>query len=300
MSSPNSSLGSPPISTQLSPSSSPLTRSSPPPRTRHVTPGPSAEAAVKALREAQQARSAAAAAHDHHPGDPCPVCQRALPEGWTPPASADLTQATAAEEKAKQALERASSAQRKAGESRGRLAGVFMGVALSLVSKHSELAKAAETRGLPSPPQFQALNLPDAVPVDQARTLAEQVGGLVQPPSAWGTGLGTLLTPLQEARDRAERAAAGAETNRVEAESAVKCVTDTHTDVNTRKATAEEGHRNAVAALAAAKNRIQDLQTEIPKRCAALVAPGTDEPVKEALAAVAADKQIVGNALGSP
>jgi exonuclease SbcC len=259
--------------------------------------GTNCEAAVKALKEAQQASSAAAAAHDHHPGDPCPVCQRTLPEGWTPPASADLTQASAAEEKAKQALEKASSAQRKAGESRGRLAGVFMGVATSLVSKHGELAKAAETRGLPLPPQFQAPDLSDDVPVAQARALTEQVGELLQPLSAWGAGLGTLLTPLQEARDRAERAAAGAEIKRTEAESAAKVATDTQVEINTRKATAEEGHRNAVAALAAAKNHIQDLRTRIPERCAALVPPGADEPVKEALAAVAADKQVVGDAL---
>jgi exonuclease SbcC len=259
--------------------------------------GTECETAVKALKDAQQVSSAAAAAHDHHPGDPCPVCQRALPEGWTPPASADLIQATAAEKKAKQELEKASTAQQGAGASRGRLAGVFLGVAASLASKYGELARAAETRGLPAPPPFQVRNLPDEVPVDQASVLTQQASGLLQPLSAWGTGLGRLLAPLQDSCDRAERSAAGAETKRAEAESAVKVAIDSQADINTRKATAEEAHRNAVSALTAAKTRIQDLHAGIPKRCAALVAPGVDEPVKAALATLATDKQVVGDAL---
>ena len=49
---------------------------------------------------ARRASSAAAAAHGLHPGDDCPVCQRDLPESWTPPPDEGLAEAEEAAKKA--------------------------------------------------------------------------------------------------------------------------------------------------------------------------------------------------------
>ncbi len=45
------------------------------------------------LAVAQRAESAAAAAHDLHPGDACPICRRDLPAGWEAPDGTKLTEA---------------------------------------------------------------------------------------------------------------------------------------------------------------------------------------------------------------
>lgn len=62
---------------------------------------------------ARRTSSAAAAAHGLHPGDDCPVCQRDLPEGWTPPPDEGLTEA---EEAAKRAESRSRELEQQATE----------------------------------------------------------------------------------------------------------------------------------------------------------------------------------------
>ena len=43
--------------------------------------------ARRALEDIQRAHAAAHAAHGCKPGDPCPVCRRALPTGFSPPSA---------------------------------------------------------------------------------------------------------------------------------------------------------------------------------------------------------------------
>ena len=54
-----------------------------------------AEEAAAALAAAQREHAAAAAAHGLGAGDPCPVCERELPDGWHPPDAHALTAARA-------------------------------------------------------------------------------------------------------------------------------------------------------------------------------------------------------------
>ena len=55
-----------------------------------------ARAAEEHLAAARRAGSAAAAAHDLHAGDACPICQRELPADWEPPDAAGLQEAVQA------------------------------------------------------------------------------------------------------------------------------------------------------------------------------------------------------------
>lgn len=60
-------------------------------RTRDLTGADErAKITEKAYADAQRHRSAAAAAHDLHPGDDCSVCNRPLPQDWQPPIAEDL------------------------------------------------------------------------------------------------------------------------------------------------------------------------------------------------------------------
>ena len=52
-----------------------------------------AASADEHLAVAQRAESAAAAAHDLHPGDACPICRRDLPADWKAPEGTKLTEA---------------------------------------------------------------------------------------------------------------------------------------------------------------------------------------------------------------
>lgn len=53
------------------------------------------EAAEKALADARSTEAAAVAAHGHHPGEPCPVCARVLPDDWRIPEAPGLDLAIA-------------------------------------------------------------------------------------------------------------------------------------------------------------------------------------------------------------
>ena len=55
----------------------------------------------------QRADFASAAAEGLHPGDDCPVCERQLGSDWSAPTSADLAEAQAASEEARDAVEKA-------------------------------------------------------------------------------------------------------------------------------------------------------------------------------------------------
>ena len=72
-----------------------------------------AASADEHLAVAQRAESAAAAAHDLHPGDACPICRRRLPADWEAPDGMRLTEARqvakAAHDAARKAAGRATS-----------------------------------------------------------------------------------------------------------------------------------------------------------------------------------------------
>jgi exonuclease SbcC len=104
-------------------------------------------AASRALTEAKVAHSdalladaAAAAGAGCRPGDPCPVCARDLPAGFTPPPSGDLDAAVAAVERAEAELERLRDAATRAGGLHTRAAAELE----QLTATAAEAAAAAE------------------------------------------------------------------------------------------------------------------------------------------------------------
>jgi exonuclease SbcC len=62
------------------------------------------DAAQRDFETAMRGEAAATAAQRHAPGDPCPVCARALPKGWRRPAAPLLDMAGSALEQAKAAV----------------------------------------------------------------------------------------------------------------------------------------------------------------------------------------------------
>ena len=66
-----------------------------------------AASADEHLAVARRTESAAAAAHDLHPGDACPICRRRLPADWEAPADAGLADAKQVADAAREAAKKA-------------------------------------------------------------------------------------------------------------------------------------------------------------------------------------------------
>ncbi len=79
--------------------------------------------AAKALESATRADWAAAAAHECHPGDDCPVCGRSLPDSWVAPKATDLNAARKLLAEADGTLEKATKTQRRVSEAYAQVVG---------------------------------------------------------------------------------------------------------------------------------------------------------------------------------
>jgi DNA repair protein SbcC/Rad50 len=107
------------------------------------------DAEEASLAAANRLDAAATAAHNHAPGDPCPVCARPLPKTWSPPDASHLVAALATLETARSAH---ADAERRAREATTTSALADQGVAVAtgqLASLTDELEGAiARLRGL--------------------------------------------------------------------------------------------------------------------------------------------------------
>ena len=96
---------------------------------------------------------AAAAAHGHRAGEPCPVCERELPAGWTPPGGADIEEAQrrAAEAEDEAAKARQNAERRQAAAAQGTREAVRLAKEVSDLEAEEERAavRVNDAYGLP-------------------------------------------------------------------------------------------------------------------------------------------------------
>lgn len=168
--------------------------------------------AEQELSEAQRTNAAAAAAHGLCPGDECPVCQRDLPECWTPPQDTGLDAAREAEKAARSQADEASKlvADLKAQE-RSAHRGIA-GTTRRLDALRSEIAGALDHLR-------DAVGLDDAFPPSQDVPLPDQE---------------EVLAP---ARQRLREAEAKLSEHRAEAEELRKAQTGARVDENSARQT---------------------------------------------------------------
>ena len=128
---------------------------------------PAARAATSAeehLSAAHRAESAASAAHDLHPGDACPICDRGLPADWKAPDGARLLEARQLAEAARLEAKEAASA---VSALEGELTGVgrrigeaeagLEGLEAALLEARQELAREAQVDAHSPVPERDAL-----------------------------------------------------------------------------------------------------------------------------------------------
>lgn len=249
--------------------------------------------ALAGLERAQQAASAAAAAHGHSPGDPCPVCNSKLPVSWEPPTSPDIEAARQAEDEARDAYELSRGRKEAAARRHGEAAGEFKTAASTLTTKADELTRAARARSLPPSPPLSLGEVPSDVALAAAREIAGKAAAAAGPIDNWRAGLGDLLEPLEEA-------ASAAKAKAKEADGAVKQARDVAeragaavSELATERAGVDQARASAESAADAATARIRSLLEDIPERLSALVDPEAAEPVGAAKEVCLNDKQVV-------
>jgi exonuclease SbcC len=160
---------------------------------------------TRQLEAARRTDSAAFAAHGCHPGDECPVCARALPDTWAPPAAADLDAARGAVEDAENSHKKAAEECRRAGDRRGKAVGHLRSTLESLASTLGELATLATDHKL-APPPLPDTNLVPDMSADDATFEATGRGLAALPISlaAWFEAERQRLSPLLQNRDEAQ------------------------------------------------------------------------------------------------
>lgn len=253
-------------------------------------------AAAQTLKEAQQASHAAAASHECRPGDPCPVCHRELPAGWTAPESTNLEETAAAETQTRDQMERAIDAHRRHSEIRIRLVGAFAAGVDAFAEVYGELVAHCDGRLLPSPPAYVVTELPDDVTVEACRSVADQTQYVLREIEAWNDGLGKLLVAPQEAAGAADAEVVKAGQACEDAERAEREASTRLHDLRAKKAAAEERQRGAQGALADTERRIGELVDQVPDPWRALVDATAASPVEPAQRAVSNDKDQVEKA----
>jgi exonuclease SbcC len=254
--------------------------------------------ARRALDEAQRSAAAATAAHGCHPGDECPVCDRPLPDDWTPPVSGDLNAAHKAVAEAEAAFDKAGLSHRRATEKR---VGVVsrLRTALSEVSAlHGELGKLAEGHQLaPVPSPTSDLEPPEGVS-EQIHAAAAAVGSLRTEAEAWATRLHETLVPLRQARDTAEEKLRQVKQTRSDAESSEAEAERKANDAKTMLASATSTHEASVRALQNAEKRFSSTLSGVDERWRSVINLAEPKSVAAASAMLADDQDKVDAAMG--
>ncbi len=255
--------------------------------------------AAENLELAQQVAAAAAAAHGHHPGNPCPVCDRQLPEGWQPPKSPDLDRAREAEKDAKNAYEKVLGASQKVTERRGRAAEAYLAVTAILTAKLSAVVLAAEEHGLPLPTLRDLPEIPADAPLETAREAVDEANRLREVVAAWRTDLDGVLIPLRDNAVAAARTLNVIEQAAVAARSRLQETGQVVADLEKEEVRLKEAERGSASAIQTTVKRIDDLRPRIPERWASLISADASDPAKAATDACLADARAVAGAVES-
>jgi exonuclease SbcC len=258
------------------------------------------EAASSVLAATRRANAAAAASHDCHVGEPCPICGTALPQGWAAPGGGDLAAATEAFKRAEQAVKEASEARRSATE---RLVSALTNLRASLSAvcdAHTEVRKTAGAGQLDGVPALPTdLHTLEGAPTDILRSASDAAAGLLTEVEAWVESRRGLLEPARTDVDAAELLAVqalevltAAEADKAKAASALR-------DLET--AIAVEGSRCQAAdeALLATERRITSTLEGIDERWRALITLDGATLLDDATATLAADEALVDAAVAA-
>jgi exonuclease SbcC len=225
------------------------------------------------LAQARQADAAAVAAADAHPGDPCPVCARELPEGFEPPhPPAALITAGHAVRDARQKLDAASGQAirtRERVESAEREWSVAESQAADAASRLASATTAYNTVGGDSG-RNEIDETAETTAAEARRTdgVANQAHQLAAGAAANLKARAEALGPLDDACTRVERAAAAADTALTAADKAANATAAAYRTfgadealarAQTASAVASDAARAAIAAASAAKDRADQL-----------------------------------------
>ncbi len=226
-----------------------------------------AERAEEGWAAAQRANAAAAAAHDLCPGDECPVCERDLPEGWTPPPDQGLAQArkqhTAARAGLAEARRAVSSAQGDERAARRSIADLERQRDRLRADLRSAMGQLRQAAGLDALPAVDGARARDGLPFPRsiqpgAHTAAE--APTAEPPLPPRP---QLLAPvsarLRDAESRLDEHSIATERLRT-AHTAATIAAET-AGVTLRNAASESArtHTAATAALEALRHRVQSI-----------------------------------------
>ncbi len=183
--------------------------------------------AARDLANARQGNAAAAAAHGVHVGEPCPVCDRTLPEGWVPPDGGDLDVADQAFREVEEALEKAADEHRAASQNRAAALSTLRAALAEFATAHQDLVTIACENAMTAVP---ASRVPLELAEDDAASnsivvISDAVSTLGEEVATWGATVIESLSPLNdEAQAAGERAKATGE-ELVTVESARGCPT---------------------------------------------------------------------------
>jgi exonuclease SbcC len=257
------------------------------------------EAAASVLASARQANAAAAASHDCHVGDACPICGAALPEGWTAPRSGDLDAAVMAFEKAEKAAKEAGVTQRSSTE---QLVSALTNLRASLAAvagAHSELARTAQASGLGSVPALPAtLQTTEDRPADVLHSGVAAGTILRSRVDAWVASRRELLEPARAEVEAAAVVATKTLEALASAESEKAAADNVVGSLHTAIAVATSRCQAAEETLAATERRITSTVEGIDERWRALIDLDGTTPLGEATSTLADDEALVDAAVG--
>jgi exonuclease SbcC len=249
-----------------------------------------------AVAIAERASYAAAAAHECHPGEPCPVCNQQLPASWGPPSDVDLSGAKDAASASKKLVETAVASHKGAEADQIRTAGLLLAAMKEVAGLRDELVRFCEERALPDLPVL-VIEASEDSSTNTARACASQAPRIVTELEAWREGLQALLVPLEEAASAAEAAVDQihqefTETQRVDREAHKQA-----NALNLLLGQLEERKRGAQEAISQADRRIQEALDQLQEPWRSLVDVTADAPVDAAKERLTDDKAAVERAV---
>jgi exonuclease SbcC len=256
------------------------------------------EEATAQFEAARRADSAAFAAHGCHPGEACPVCARALPEDWAPPAAADLDAARSALEVAENARKKAADEHRRAGDARGQVVGHLRSTLGSLSATLGDLATSATEHEFTPPPTPGVDLLPDATADDETlEATGRAVATLPASLAEWIAVEREALVPLQTNRDEALAKLERSATELQEAQARQSGAEAGAAELRTNVAGAEATSNGAADELHSCDERLSATLSQVDERWRALVDLQVPASLEEAGQRLAADQAAVAGAV---